>query len=255
MSQRRFLVLVSLGAAMFAVYAPVCAAQEQHAHHWSYSGREGPEHWGDLEPEYATCKLGQHQSPIDIRDAKKSDLSGIQFDYHASPLHIINNGHTVQINYAPGSSITVGNKRYELKQFHFHHPSEEAINGKHFAMVVHLVHADANGNLAVVGVLLDASAANQLLETLWSHLPQQSGPEQKFDDVQINAIGLLPSDRGYYTFPGSLTTPPCSENVTWYILKTPVAISKEQASAFARIYEHNARPIQPLNGRAVLESK
>jgi carbonic anhydrase len=255
MMHRRFLLSLSLCAAVLTLSASVCAAQEKHAHHWSYSGKEGPEHWGDLEPEYATCKTGQHQSPIDIHDAKKSDLPAIQFDYHAAPLRIINNGHSVQVNYSPGSFITVGGKRYELRQFHFHHPSEETIDGKHFEMVIHLVHADDSGNFAAVAVLLKMGAENPAIEALWSHLPKQAGPEQKFEDVRIDASGLLPSAHGYYTYAGSLTTPPCGENVTWYILRTPATISKEQAAAFARLYEHNVRPIQPLNGRVVLESK
>jgi carbonic anhydrase len=248
-------LLLAIAVAMLISLVPVRGAQEKSPHHWNYSGPEGPEHWGDLEPAYAACKMGQHQSPIDIREAKKSDLPPIQFDYHASPLHIVNNGHTVQVNYAPGSFISVGEKRYELKQFHFHHPSEEEINGRRFAMVIHLVHADSDGNLAVVGVLLEPGAANPVIESLWAHLPREAGPEQKFDDVQIDASGLLPFSRGYYTFTGSLTTPPCSENVSWFVLKTPLAISSEQASVFGRIYEDNARPIQPLHDRVVLESQ
>lgn len=255
MRNRRFLVFLSVGAAMLTLSSGVCTAQEKHAPHWSYSGAEGPEHWGDLEPGFATCKTGKEQSPIDIRSAKKADLPAIQFDYHASPLRIINNGHTVQVNYAPGSYITVGGKRYELKQFHFHRPSEEEINGKHFEMVIHLVHADESGKLAVVAVLLKPGAANATIATLWKHLPKTEGPEQKFDDVQIDAAGLLPATHGYYTFSGSLTTPPCSEGVTWYVLRTPQTISTEEGAAFARVYAHNARPVQPLNGRVVEESK
>jgi carbonic anhydrase len=249
------MIILSSWATAIALIATAGAAQNKQAHHWSYSGKEGPQHWADLDPDFATCKVGQHQSPIDIRNSKQSDLPAIQFDYHAAPLHIINNGHTVQVNYAPGSFFTVGDKRYELKQFHFHHRSEEQINGKNAAMVAHLVHTDASGTLAVVGVLLSPGAANQLVDTLWSHLPQQTGPEQQFDDIQTNVADLLPADRSYYTFPGSLTTPPCSENVMWFVMKKSVAISKEQASVFARIYAHNARPIQPLNDRVVVESK
>jgi carbonic anhydrase len=255
MRHSRSLIFLCFAGVALTLSATVCAAQEKHAHHWSYEGKEGPEHWGDLEPEYATCKTGQHQSPIDIRSAKKSDLPAVQFDYHAAPLRIINNGHTVQVNYAAGSFITVGDKRYELKQFHFHRPSEEAINGKHSEMVIHLVHQDASGNYAVVAVLLETGATNPAIETLWSHAPKTAGPEQTLGNVQINPAGLLPSTHGYYTYPGSLTTPPCSENVTWLVLKSPVTISKEQAAAFARLYEHNARPIQPIHDRVVLESK
>ena len=176
--------------------------------------------------------------------------------YRPAPLHIINNGHTIQVDYEPGSSITVGDRRYELKQFHFHHPSEEKINGKGYAMVAHLVHAAADGSLAVVAVLLDArSSANPLVARLWQYLPAQEGPEKTHDDVQIDATGLLPTDRGYYTFTGSLTTPPCTENVTWFVLKAPEPISQAQADAFGRIYQRDARPTQPLNGRDVLMSQ
>jgi len=255
MSHRKFTLAVLLAAAVFTLFPAISFAQEKHAHHWSYSGAEGPDHWGDLEPEYATCKTGRQQSPIDIRNAKKSDLPAIQFDYYPAPLHIINNGHTIQVNYPPGSFITIGGKRYQLIQFHFHRPSEETIDGKHSEMVIHLVHADAAGKLAVVAVLLNPGAGNGLIETLWAHAPQHPGPEEKLDTVQVNAADLLPSAHGYYSFAGSLTTPPCSEDVSWFVLKAPLSISKEQAAAFARLYEHNARPIQPLNDRVVLESK
>lgn len=255
MRSRQFLVLLCIGGAILALSAGVCSAQEKHAPHWGYSGAGGPEHWGELEAGFAACKTGKQQSPIDIRNAKKADLPAIEFDYHATPLRIINNGHSVQVNYGPGSSITVGGKRYELKQFHFHRPSEEEINGKYFEMVIHIVHADAGGKNAVVAVLLTPGAENAAIATLWKHMPKQKGPEQKFDDVQFNAAGLLPATHGYYTFEGSLTTPPCSEGVTWYVLETPLTISRQQAAAFAAVYAHNARPIQPLHGRLVQESR
>jgi carbonic anhydrase len=154
MLARRFTALAALLVAVLML-APPGTARDDKSHSWAYAGEHGPEHWGDLDPGFATCKTGHHQSPIDIRDAKKSDLPAIQFEYKPTALQIINNGHTIQVNYTPGSFITVAGKRYELKQFHFHHPSEEEINGKDFAMVAHLVHADAAGNLAVVAVLLE----------------------------------------------------------------------------------------------------
>jgi len=251
---RRFTLFAAILAAV-VIWAPLGTARDDETHSWTYRGDHGPEHWGDIDPGFATCKTGRHQSPIDIRDAKKSDLPAIQFDYQPTALQIINNGHTIQVNYAPGSFITVAGKRYELKQFHFHHPSEEEINGKDFAMVAHLVHADAQGNLAVVAVLLEPGASNQMIDVLWSHIPKQAGPEQKYDQVKINIADLLPADHGYYTFPGSLTTPPCSENVTWFVLKNPQVISRDQVEAFGKIYAHNSRPIQPLNDRKVLETK
>jgi len=225
------------------------------AHQWSYEGAEGPTHWGDLKSEYQTCKEGIRQSPIDIRNATKGELPPIQFDYKASSLRIINNGHSIQINYAPGSYIVVGEKRYELRQFHFHHPSEEHINGKPYDMVVHLVHADEGGRLAVVAVLLKEGNANTTIQKLWDNLPHSEGKEESVEGVEVNAASLLPESRGYYTFEGSLTTPPCSESVTWYVLKSPVEISSGELAAFSKLYAHNSRPVQPLNGRTILESK
>jgi carbonic anhydrase len=240
------------GVVCLAMFGAVSVwAQE----HWSYEGKTGPEEWGKLSPEYATCKTGKHQSPIDIKHAKAADLPAIQFDYKPAPLHIINNGHTIQINYPAGSSITVGDKKYELKQFHFHHPSENKIHGKLFNMEAHFVHADADGNLAVVAVMLKPGTANALLATLWAHVPREAGPEQKFDNVTINAADLLPAEHAYWTFPGSLTTPPCSENVTWMVLKTPENLTQAQSDTFGSIYAENARPVQKLNDREVKESK
>ena len=242
--------------AVSAMLAGAALAQEHAGPHWSYRGADGPTHWGELDKGFATCQLGHLQSPIDIRAPKAADLPPIQVAYRPAPLHIVNNGHTIQVDYEPGSSITVGDRRYELKQFHFHHPSEEKINGKGYAMVAHLVHAAADGSLAVVAVLLDArSSANPLVAFLWQYLPAQEGPEKTHDDVQIDATGLLPTERGYYTFTGSLTTPPCTENVTWFVLKAPETISQAQADAFGRIYQRDARPTQPLNGRDVLMSQ
>jgi carbonic anhydrase len=170
-------------------------------------------------------------------------------------LHIVDNGHTVMINYAPGSFIRVGDKRYELKQFHFHRPSEEKIDGQAFEMTAHLVHADADGNLAVVAILLNKGDDNALIHELWNDLPKEKGQEDVLDTVQIDLSQLLPVNRGYYTFPGSLTTPPCTENVTWYVLKQPVMITTAEIARFSALYRDDARPTQPVNGRPVLESK
>ncbi|HEU0201286.1 MAG TPA: carbonic anhydrase family protein [Burkholderiaceae bacterium] len=169
-------------------------------------------------------------------------------------MRVIDNGHTIQVNYAPGSRITVGSDTYELVQFHFHRPSEERIEGKAYAMVAHLVHRSVAGKLAVVGVLLESGAPNPLLETLWRHLPPAKELESARKDVTIDASHLLPADRGYYTFPGSLTTPPCTENVRWLVLKQPVRVSAEQIATFAQRYPNNARPVQPLNARVVQET-
>jgi carbonic anhydrase len=251
-----FRKLAGLVSFSIALIYPLHSFGDEHHPHWSYAGETGPTHWGSLEQDFSTCNLGKYQSPIDIRpDAVKSaDLPAIQFDYKDSPLKIIDNGHTIQINYAPGSSITVSGHRYELVQFHFHKPSEESINGKRYDMVAHLVHKDADGKLAVVAVLLDAGDANPLIDTLWSHMPTKKEVEQT-DAIIVNASKILPSSTGYYTFAGSLTTPPCSEGVTWFVLKNPKSVSREELSRFGKLYPRNARPVQPLDGREIKASR
>jgi carbonic anhydrase len=232
----------------------VAMAQEHSAHEWGYNGSEGPAHWAELNPDFAACKTGHRQSPINIAHTRSADLPAIQFEYKPSPLHIINNGHTIQIDYAPGSFLKIGDKSYELKQFHFHHPSEETIKGKRFPMELHLVHSDANGKMVVVSVLLEEGSANLLIERLWSLAPKTAGPE-KIDNLQINAADLLPANHSYYTFLGSLTTPPCTEGIRWLVLETPVTISSKEVATFAKIYPSDDRPTQSLNGRTVLSSK
>ncbi len=245
------------GFVVIAATVSIAAPGALHAegeHHWSYHGSTGPAKWAALEREYTACGLGKMQSPIDIHDAdaKKSDLPAIAFDYRPSPLRIIDNGHTVQVDYAPGSSITVQGKQYELVQFHFHKPSEERINGKSSDMVAHLVHKDRDGNLAVVAVLLKTGGSSSLIETLWKNVPKQKGKERDVQGVEVNAADLLPANKGaYYTFTGSLTTPPCSEGVTWFVLKDPISISKDEVARFAHLYPMNARPTQPVNGREI----
>lgn len=228
------------------------AAEE--GHHWSYDGDTGPAHWSDLEHDFRGCSLGKTQSPIDIQDkqARPADLPAIRFDYHPAPLKIVDNGHTIQVNYEDRkSSISVGGHRYALLQFHFHKPSEERLNGKAYDMVAHLVHRDDRGRLAVVAVLLAGGSANPLVQTLWAHLPAQKDKESAPASVRVNAADLLPRAKGYYTFAGSLTTPPCSENVTWFVLKTPATVSPDQVERFGLQYPMNARPVQPLNDRVV----
>jgi carbonic anhydrase len=223
--------------------------------HWTYQGHGGPEEWGSLNSEFGTCKLGKLQSPIDIHGAQVADLQAIKFNYQPSVLKIIDNGHTIQVNYAPGSSINVGGARYELVQFHFHRPSEEKVDGKSFSMVAHLVHRNSAGKLAVVAVLLDKGGASELIDTLWKNIPREKEKEMVVASVTIDVTKLLPQNKGYYTFQGSLTTPPCSEDVTWFVLKTPLPIANDEIAAFGKIYALNARPVQPLNGRVIQTTK
>jgi len=256
-------VLLALGVAV----APAGQQSQDPAYSnkWSYAGANGPEHWGDLDPDYAACKTGKAQSPIDIRKAKKAELPAIRFEYKSGPLRIINSGHTIRVNYyAPGSGsfLIVGDKRYQLTQFHFHHPSEEYIHGKPSDMVIHLIHVAADGEVASVAVLLKAGNANATIQQIWEHIPQTQGKEEEIAGVELNPAGLLspvaalpPYAAAYYTYMGSGTAPPCAEGVLWFVLKTPVTVSAEQIDTFAKLYPHDVRPVQPLNGRVVKESQ
>jgi carbonic anhydrase len=242
-------------SALFVAATLICTSQSQaEGMHWSYGEHGGPAEWGELDKGFAACKLGKVQSPIDIRGAKATDLPAIKFVYKPSPLKLIDNGHTIQVNYAPGSSIEVDGERYELVQFHFHKPSEEKINGKAHDMVAHLVHKAADGRLAVVAVLLDKGGANPTIDTIWKNLPSTKEKEVSVK-TSIDVAKLLPADKGYYTFAGSLTTPPCSEQVRWFVMKSPVKITEGEIAAFGKIYPMNARPTQPVNGRSIQSTR
>lgn len=184
----------------------------------------------------------------------------MQFEYKSGPLkYLINNGKTIRVNYhdAPGTGnfLTVGDRRYQLTQFHFHRPSEEYIHGQPYEMVAHLMHQADDGKVAGVVVLLKEGKPNATVQLLWEHMPMTEGKEEEIPGVQVNPTGLLPRDFGYYKYMGSLTAPPCTEGVAWFVLKTPAEISAEQINAFARLYPHDVRPLQPLNGRVVEESQ
>jgi carbonic anhydrase len=239
--------------ASVAAAAPVAHAAPAHAPHWDYQGAAGPESWGALQAEFSKCSVGTRQSPIDIRDGVKVQLDAVQFDYKPGGFRVIDNGHTVQVNLAPGNSIEVLGRRYDLLQFHFHRPSEERINGRQFDMVAHLVHKDVDGRLAVVAVLLDRGSAHAVVQAVWNNLPLEKGEEVPAKTA-LDMNALLPADRSYYTYMGSLTTPPCSEGVLWMVMKNPVPISADQIGIFARLYPMNARPIQQASGRLIKES-
>ena len=221
--------------------------------HWRYDGADGPAQWSQLKPEFALCGKGQRQSPIDIRDGIAVDLEPIRFDYQPVAAAVIDNGHTVQVNLAKGNSIEVQGRRFELRQFHFHRPSEERINGRQFDMVVHLVHQDGDGRLAVLAVLLESGSAQPLVQSVWNDLPLERHTEMAMRGP-LDLSQLLPVDRRYYTYMGSLTTPPCSEGVLWLVLRQPVAIAAAQIGVFSRLYPMNARPLQQAEGRLIKQS-
>ncbi len=229
------------------------AAHAGLAGHWDYKGPGGPAAWGGLKPEFSLCNTGQRQSPIDIRGGLAVDLDPVRFDYQASRFAVVDNGHTVQVNLAVGNTIEVGGKRFELQQFHFHRPSEERIDGRQFEMSLHLVHKDEQGRLAVVALLFEKGPAHPVLQKVWNNLPLERH-EEAAARTPLELTDLLPADRRYYTYMGSLTTPPCSEGVQWIVMRQPVTVTPEQIEIFARIYPMNARPVQQLAGRRIIQS-
>jgi carbonic anhydrase len=233
--------------------AAVVAAPKVFSNVWSYEGETGPANWGKINPAWTKCGSGNRQSPIDIRDGIKVDLEQITFDYHPSSFNVTDNGHTVQVMVGSGNFLTVGNRTYELIQFHFHRPSEERINGKGYEMVVHLVHKDGEGRIAMLALLLERGKPQPVIQTVWNNLPLEkldtAAPNETLDPQD-----LLPARREYYTFMGSMTTPPCNEGVLWLVMKEPVQASPQQMALFSRLYPLNARPTQPSGGRMIKES-
>jgi carbonic anhydrase len=262
MTFKLMLVAATLSAAAWSVHAADTAEHAAsasamghtgatgHAAHWEYAGHGGPSHWSELEDGFATCKLGKTQSPIDIRGAKKGKLEPIGFNYATGPAEVINNGHTVQVNLSNGGSVKLADGEYKLLQFHFHTPAEEQVNGVKYPLVAHFVHKNAEGKLAVVAVLFKEGAENAQLKSVFANMPAKAG-ESKALDGGLDPASVLPEQRGYYAYRGSLTTPPCSEGVRWQVLKQTVTLSKEQLAAFKTLYPMNARPVQPLNGRKI----
>lgn len=238
-----------------AVLAAPLVLAENHAH-WGYSGHAGAAHWAEMDEGFKTCKLGKNQAPINIetRKVEKAALKPIEFAYTPSEGEVINNGHTIQINLPAAGTATIDGTEYPLLQFHFHAPSEERVNGKTYPMVAHLVHKNAEGKLAVIALLFKQGKENAALKPIFANLPSEEGSKKALD-AKITAVDFLPADQAYYAFIGSLTTPPCSEEVRWQVLKTPVELSASQIAAFKKLYKMNARPVQPLNGRVVQVSK
>jgi len=217
-----------------------------HAVQWGYEGDKGPEHWGDAFP---VCGKGKKQSPLNIIGPFEKSKETLSVDYKEGPLKMLNNGHTIQVNIEPGSSLTIGKESFELLQFHFHRPSEEQVDGKNASMVAHFVHKSKEGKLAVIGVMLNEGKDSAAVKTLWANLPPKEGEEFLPAKVMFNPASMLPKDMGFYNYEGSLTTPPCTEGVQFYILKSPVDISKQQLAKFP--FKLNARPVQALNGRKI----
>ncbi len=235
---------------------PLCMASGgEEGPTWSY-GDNGPAKWGSLSDDFRLCSVGKAQSPIDIGPAgAPAALEPLRCDYRAVPLKLVNNGHTIEAAMENGGALTVGGKTFSLVQFHFHAPSEHTVDGVQYPMEAHLVHRAEDGQLAVVGVFMAYmdGRSNPLINLVWRHLPER--PEETVANAStVNAMDLLPSDRAHVRYDGSLTTPPCSEDVLWHVMRRPIPVTPEQVETFRRVIGENSRPVQPLNGRVLKEA-
>ncbi len=229
--------------------------ERPHSAQWSYDGENGPQSWGSLAPEYALAGSGRRQSPIDIHDTLPVNLPLLNFQYQPAKIALVYNGHTIQETEEHGSWLRVGSALFELKQFHFHSPSEHTLDGQQFEMEVHLVHRSESGQIAVVGVFVTEGRANSALDELWNYLPTEKNKRSEYDST-FDATCLLPEDHNYVSYSGSLTTPPCTEGIQWFVLTTPIELSRNQISKFRQILSSdNNRPIQNLYGRQLQRSK
>src|SRR5450756_2744807 len=249
---RRHALRALAGLALCPLCTPSGIAAEG-AHHWSYEGDTGPAKWGDLDAANKVCGIGSQQSPLDIGATIKSKRPALKINWARSADTIVNNGHTIQLNFAEGSTMTLGDVKYKLVQLHFHRPSEHLIGGKNFPMEAHFVHRAESGALAVVGVLMTTGKSNPAFHWIVSTMPAEEGPAVKADP-RIDPHALLPARLGYYRYPGSLTTPPCSEIVEWLLLTSPIHVAEADIASFAKLYPLNARPAQKDNRRYVLQS-
>jgi len=255
MTTSRLILAMAFALTLGARSVAFAGEKGHNAPHWTYEGEGSPDKWGELSADYRICSQGKTQSPIDIKGAQAEELSPIDFSYSGiKTAKVLNNGHTLQVNYSNGSMISMNGKEYDLVQFHFHAPSEHSIDGKLADMELHFVHKNGDGKLAVVGVLIKKGAENETIAKLWANLPGKAGDTTDVKTA-FNASDLLPVEKGYFNYSGSLTTPPCSEGVNWLVLKNPIEMSEAQIKAFTGVIGKSNRPVQPINKRKLKGSK
>lgn len=256
LARRKFLALSAWGCAHCLVGGLQAEEAGKHAAqghpHWAYAGDGKPDVWGELQPDFKVCQLGVEQTPIDLANGFSGEPGKLDLRYIPTSLRILNNGHTIQVNPEAGSYCVIGNARYELVQFHFHHPSEHLLAGRRYEMECHFVHKAANGALAVVGVFITPGASHPHLAAIFDAMPSASGPEVRVAQM-FNPAMLIPSAASYFRYMGSLTTPPCSEGLTWTVFREPIQAAPEELQKFAALYPNNARPVQRRNNRLLVE--
>jgi carbonic anhydrase len=243
--KRRFVVALLL--VTFLVGTAIAAGDVP----WSYSGTRGPAHWGELSEEFEACSDGRNQSPIDIVNSIEANLGPIGLAYGGSTTAVVNNGHTLQVDVGPGNGLEVEGEAFELIQLHLHSPSEHRIQGKSFPLEAHYVHRNDRDELAVLAVLFREGPEDSGLATIGANAPRQAGGSEPLD-VAVAELEIVPANRSYYRYSGSLTTPPCTEGVLWLVLVETTTLARAQVEGFVKLIGEDARGVQPLNGRAIL---
>jgi carbonic anhydrase len=246
-------ILIGFGTILLALPGYARSAENGHTSKWAYNGDAGPTHWGALDTAFSTCATGTQQSPVDLRKVRLAQLTPVKVDWERFTPTVINNGHTIQVNTDGKGSMVLDGTAYTLLQFHFHHYSEHTINGRHYPLEAHFVHQAEDGTLGVLAVFFREGQANPALQKIWDMAPLQVGERAARKKFKPNA--LLPRDRRYFRYEGSLTTPPCTQSVHWVVFSQPLELSKAQLEAFSRLYPDNYRPIQPINRRFILHSQ
>lgn len=251
MKTRRYARVILLAGCVLGVAAGTLHAETEKNQDWNYGAERGPDHWAEIDPGFATCRTGQHQSPVDIAGDVVIERVPVSFNYKTGPASIVNLGHTLQVNVAPGSVLRFADETYELLQFHFHTPSENTFNGTHYPLEIHLVHRSEAGRLAVISLMVEPGAEGPVDDL---PLPEHEGSSEALT-TPLDPTVLLPDDRGYVAFEGSLTTPPCSEGVQWIVMRSQVFAEQETLSHIAAMLGRTNRPTQPLNGRILRASE
>ncbi|MBN9670865.1 carbonic anhydrase [Roseibium aggregatum] len=240
---------LATAATAIALTTSVMAADKPH---WSYEGAGGPAHWGQIAENFETCEAGDEQSPVDLTNAIKAEPEAIVFHWNKdADWTEVNNGHSIQANSENGGSIELNGKTYKLVQFHFHAPSEHAIDGRKFPMEAHFVHVADDGTIAVLGAMIEGGSDNGLFQKVMDSAPRSSGETVNLGTA--NPADIIPTGEHFYRYQGSLTTPPCSETVIWTLLKKPLKVSENAIAEFEALYSSNARPLQETGRRYILE--
>lgn len=238
------------------IACPVCASAalaQSPAPHWEYDGARGADRWGQLDSRFQACAVGSEQSPIDITRSVRADIGRLDIKWEPQSFEVVNNGHTIQANAEAGSRLALGRTAYELKQFHFHTPSEHAFDGRRTAMEAHFVHAAPDGKLAVVGVLMTSGRKHDAFAEIMRVAPKKEG-EAKLPRP-INPRSFLPQGHEFFRYEGSLTTPPCSETVDWNVFKSTIEVAASDIQTFKGLFPMNARPLQAVNRRFLLRNQ